>query len=495
MSRKKPIDVRVKLFPKQQKVLRLLFNFRNGVTQVLFGGAAGGGKSIVICAFAIMFVMKFKGSKVLIGRSRLITLKQTTLESFFWLCNKWGIKEGVDFTYNDQRSEITWIDGGGKIILKDLFLYPKDPDFDNLGSMEINAYAIDEGNQVAAKAQEVLETRCRYDLKAWCDVCGAKTMPNEEEIKKGAKTAKVLEWNEADEPELFECGSCGAHTEGLSPKGLITCNPAKNWVFINFYKALKRGILESYRRFIPATSEDNPSLPKSYIKTLDRLTGAMRLRLRLGSWEHSDPLAIFDPDRVSEMFHREKEVTDPRHFMSVDPSGVGKDDAEIVVCNAQMIIVEWITLEGKLYQHDIEAEMNRLIAKYNIDAYDIAIDVDGVGHGLASTYEYAHHIYNAGSPLFGEKFENIKTQLYFRLADLINDGAFTVNCWTQELEDKLSEELGVIQQIDIDKDGVKRMTKKIDIKAALKRSPNKSDALAYMAKHFMEDLDNSYLIL
>jgi len=57
------------------------------------------------------------------------------------------------YSYNAQSSEINF-SNGSQIVLKDLFSYPSDPNFDELGSLEITDAFIDEANQVSAKGEK-----------------------------------------------------------------------------------------------------------------------------------------------------------------------------------------------------------------------------------------------------------------------------------------------------------------------------------------------------
>lgn len=474
--------INVKLLKRQKEAMRILLDFRNGIKQLLFGGAAGGGKSILGCAFIITMAIMFPGTRYLIGRSRLKNLRETTLNSFFWLCAKWGLEEGVHYFYNENKSTIKFVNGS-EVLLKDLFTYPKDPDFDSLGSLEVTAIFIDEGNQIGQKAIEVLMTRMRYRLKDFCDKCGTLT-----------ETSQVVTWDLNGEPEAFKCSGCGSTTEGLFPKMIITCNPAKNWVFNWFYKPWRDGELEPTRAFIASKAGDNKKLSKHYLSSLDALSDQLRARLRDGDWEASQPHAMFKVDPLAELFQKEREVEGKRFFLAIDPSGEGKDAAEFVVMSDDMCVVEWVTLEGELLPDDLFAEADRLIEFWNIDQYDISYDSDGLGWALRSRYEYGFAIYNGGVALYDEKYRNLKTQLYFRLARMVNEGKISMNCWTAEIEEQLTQELQIMQRINIDLDGKIDMTRKAQVKAQIGRSPNKADALAYMMRHFLQDLDNSYVV-
>ena len=67
-------------------------------TEILYGGAAGGGKSWLGCLWLLASAIEYPGSRWLMGRSRLKTLKETTLNSFFDATKAEGLKVGRDYT-------------------------------------------------------------------------------------------------------------------------------------------------------------------------------------------------------------------------------------------------------------------------------------------------------------------------------------------------------------------------------------------------------------
>jgi len=133
----------MKLLNKQSNAVKYLKD--KTTTEVLFGGAAGGGKSALGCLWLIEGCQNYPGSRWLMGRSKLKALKETTLNTFFELSSMLDINS--QWIYNSQ-SGIIQFTNGSQIILKDLFLYPSDPNFDSLGSLEITGAFIDECNQV-----------------------------------------------------------------------------------------------------------------------------------------------------------------------------------------------------------------------------------------------------------------------------------------------------------------------------------------------------------
>jgi phage terminase large subunit len=246
-------------------------------TDILFGGGAGGAKSFTGCAWIIIMCGMYPGTRWVIGRKKLKTLKETTLQTFWDVCRKWNIKEGRDFKFNAQDNVIRF-SNGSEVLLKDLFLYPADPNFDNLGSLEITGAFVDEVNQVVYKSIEVLKSRMRYKLDEF----------------------------------------------GLIPKLLMTCNPAKNWVFMEFYKPFKEKVLEPWKRFVQSLAKDNPFLSKFYRQQLARIKDKnLRERLEKGNWEYDDdPAAMFSFDIITDLFTSQAGNTEGK-FISGDISRKG----------------------------------------------------------------------------------------------------------------------------------------------------------------------------
>ena len=84
------LNIDTKFTKKQELAIAYLFDKQT--TEVLFGGAAGGGKSWVGCAFLILMCLKYPKTRYLMGRSKLDSLKKTTLNTFFEVCETWNIK-------------------------------------------------------------------------------------------------------------------------------------------------------------------------------------------------------------------------------------------------------------------------------------------------------------------------------------------------------------------------------------------------------------------
>ena len=183
---------------------------------ILYGGGAGGGKSMLGAYWVLKQCLKYPNTRYVIGRSRLKNLKETTLRSLFEVAAMQGLKANVDFTYNETKSLITIHETQSEIILKDLFHYPSDPNFDSLGSMSITGAFIDEATEITPMAYNVIQSRMRYNLD----------------------------------------------NNNLIPKLLMTCNPSKGWIYSEFYKKFKDGTLDENKQFVQSLVTDNPNISK-----------------------------------------------------------------------------------------------------------------------------------------------------------------------------------------------------------------------------------------
>ena len=76
----------MRLISKQENAVYYLKD--NTTKEVVYGGAAGGGKSALGVLWIIEQCQKYPETRWLIGRSKLKALKETTLNTFFELTSK-----------------------------------------------------------------------------------------------------------------------------------------------------------------------------------------------------------------------------------------------------------------------------------------------------------------------------------------------------------------------------------------------------------------------
>ncbi len=362
------------------------------------------------------------------GRSKLKTLKETTLNTFFELSSQLGITDQWD--YNQQAGIIKWTNGS-EIILKDLFLYPSDPEFDSLGSLEITGAFIDECNQLVYKAWQVVKSRIRYKLKEY----------------------------------------------DLIPKMLGTCNPAKNWVYRNFYLADKPKSIPDNRRFIQALPTDNPHLPKSYLESLLELDKNSKERLYFGNWEYDDdPSALISFEKIQDMYSN-KFVPQGERYLTADVATYGSDKFVIAIWSGWRL--EDLIVIDKCEGDEVVQIIRANAYKYMIAESNIAIDVDGVGNMLRGYFRNAYSFKNNGKTYAvqgsREEYANLKSQCYFYYARQVSASKVFVNC---EVDEQIfNEEHEVIKNYTVDKDQKLRVLPKEKVKELIGRSPDITDAL------------------
>ena len=417
------INISPDLTAKQKEALKYMLD--DTTTELLYGGAAGGGKSYLLVAYAIITSLKYPGVRGLIGRSKLDALKKTTLNTFFDVCSQWGIKSGEHYTYNAQSNIITFYNGS-EIILKDLFLYPSDANFDSLGSLELTYACIDEANQITEKAKNVLSSRLRYKLDEY----------------------------------------------GLIPKLYMSCNPAKGWVY-GMYKESRDNTLPQHKKFIQALVTDNKHISKHYTAQLNKLDEISKARLLRGDWEYDDSKdALIEYDAIINMFSNV--VPTGEKYITADIARFGKDKTAIYLWNG-LQVAEVVVLDMSSMV-DVANKIKEIQQREGVKLSNIIVDEDGVGGGAKDILRCKGFVNNSKA-IRGENYQNLKTQCYYKLADLINKGQIGFSTNDIKLKELLIQELEQVRRVNMDKDTKLSILSKDKIKDLIGRSPDYSDAL------------------
>lgn len=421
----------MKLFLKQEHAVYYLKD--KETTEILYGGGAGGGKSALGCLWLIEMCQTYPGSRWLIGRSKLKILTQTTLNTFFQQCRKLNITD--QFTYREKAGEIVHTNGS-VIILKDLFLYPTDPEFDSLGSLEICGAFIDEVGQISFKAWQIVKSRCRYMLNEF----------------------------------------------GLIPKVLGTCNPSKNWTYQKFYLAKKNDALADGRMFIQSLPTDNPHLPESYLQTLLSLDENSKQRLYYGNWEFDDdPATLITYDAINDYFQASHITRGIVKYMTIDVARKGKDKTVFRVWAG------WLCIErheiGKSGIDEVVRKAKEIQIKHNIPASRIVADEDGVGGGVVDYLKCKGFINNSRA-FNGENFDNLKSQCSIYMSQKITNREVGELCENQNVLEITRQEMEQVKLKGIDKDGKQSVIPKDEVKSNIGRSPDEWDSI--MMRYYFE---------
>src|SRR3990167_8359486 len=89
---------------KQDEAYRKIFD--DHTTELLFGGAAGPGKSWLLCEWETVQCVRYPGVRYLLGREELKQLKATTLITLFKVFKHHGLKVGTHCVYNAQSGVV-----------------------------------------------------------------------------------------------------------------------------------------------------------------------------------------------------------------------------------------------------------------------------------------------------------------------------------------------------------------------------------------------------
>lgn len=415
-------------FEPNLKQYQMIEAFENKITtEILFGGAAGGSKSYGICAILLKSALQFPGIRMGLARNELTTLKKTTVISLMEVAEDWGIRHL--FNYNSS-SGIIRFDNGSEIVLCELRHLPSDPDFTRLGGLLFTFGVIDEVGEVSERGYSVFRSR----LGRW-------------------KNSKFK----------------------IKPICIGTCNPIKNWLYRDFYKKDLEGTLEPHKLFIPALPTDNPYLPQSYLDHLATLPYIERERLLYGNWEYNDADdALMQYGTISNVWE------------NLDPNPLPEEQmyitADIAFTSDKMVVMVWrgltvIRIDVNPKAKKIEDYILELARHYKVPNYNIAFDSDGVGQFLKSRLGGAKPIVNNSRALKDENYDNLKTQLYYKLAELVNK--FEVKCEVETYKETMIEELQQVRYKPSNKEGKLALVDKGTVKRHLGHSPDFSDAMAY----------------
>jgi phage terminase large subunit len=435
------------------------------ITEVGYGGAAGGGKTRLGWYLAISISEQYPGARGVVGRKELKNLKATTLVELWEIFKELGYAVDVDYTYNDNKSVLRFANGS-EIMLVDTAFSPQDPEYTNLGGLPLTWSWLDESNETPEKAKAILKTRVGRMNK----------------FHKGRVVSSV--------PEGIKDFS------EIKPFWLETFNPNKGHVHRDYYKPWKEGKLPKYRRFIRALPGDNPHLSRAYLENLGRADKATRERLLLGNFDFdSDPTKLMTYDAITDLETNTLLNNDKVKTLIVDVARFGGDKIVLGTFEGK----ELYALGVYTYQGTDETikKMREEAVAEGVAFSNILADEDGIGGGVVDNMKGIKGFSGAASPLLvwdyvklklvPANFTNFRSQCYFKLADMVNDHLISVKIrkfntniegYTKEQAiSDLFEELDAIKRKD-DSDGSKQaVIPKSEMKEQLGRSPDFADIL------------------
>lgn len=415
------------------------------VTDIAYGGSKGSGKSYVGVSLIFGDAFMYPGTHYFIARKKLNDLRKHTVPSIYEVFRDWKIDPAY-YNYNGVDNYFR-LYNGSIVYLIEAKYQPSDPLYMRFGSMQMTRGWIEEAGEFESAATENL-------------------------------SAAIGRWKNAE--------------YNLTGKLLQTCNPAKNYLYSQFYKKAKSGQLESHKRFIQALPQDNKVLwDTGYFEHLARtLSPSARQRLLHGNWEYDDdPDALCDYDNILAIFKNDH-VPVGKKYITADIARMGSDKAIIAVWEGWRVI-EFVIFE-KSRTTEIQNAITALRIKYEIPVNRTLADEDGVGGGVVDNLSILGFVNNS-SAITGEldpatlkprveNYYNLQSQCCYKLAELVNRGQLYIGCDVSEThKEEIIEELEQLKSYD--NDGIKplRILPKEMVKDNIGRSPDWRDVLMMRA--------------
>lgn len=401
-----------------------------------YGGGAFSGKSYMLCYWLTTMCIAYPETAWGLGRKELINLKKTTLVTLFKVFQESGIEKDTHYNYNQQENKITFYNGS-IIYLIDTAYKPSDPLYTRFGGLELTGAAIDESAETSYSAIKILFTRL---------------------------------------------GRKNNHKYGLKKKLLETFNPDKGHVYTRYYKPHRDGNELEAHVFIPALPKDNPSPEvEDYIKDIKATSDQVTIeRLINGNFEYSDdPSTLMAFDNIQNLFTN-KDVVGGLKYITADIARMGRDKTVIGIWNG-FRLERIVTMDKNLITEASE-RIKGLALEHKVPMKNVIVDADGIGSGVFDILKCEGFVNNSRpmpNPVTKEveNFNNIKSQMYFKLAEKVNAGEVFINVNAGEDKEYIIQELEQVKSYKMDNDGKKQVLPKDMVKELIGRSPDYSDMI------------------
>jgi len=385
----------------------------------------GGGKSFALWSLMILKCIEFPLIRVGLARQTLSQIKRNTISTFYEVSRFLGLDES-HYTYNEIRGEIKFFNGS-VIQFFELRYLPSDPEYDRFGGALLTFGCIEEAAGCDNKGKQIFSSR----LGRW--------MNDEYNIP----------------PQLY-----------------MTCNPGTNFVYSDFYIPWTKNELEPHRKYIPALLSDNSYQSKFYANSLyTRLDKASADRLLKGLWNFDhDKARLITYDKVNALYDNYKQINND-YYITADIAFTG--DKCIIILWQGLNVEKIIEYKGD----EPELEIINLQNEYSVQTKNIVYDSDGVGKYLKGKLKGAYDFINNSKPIYNENYDHLKSQCYFKLAELINEEKIKIK--DNYLKDQLIQEVYEIRSKPLETvEGKLAVIQKKEVKKLIGRSPDISDALA-----------------
>lgn len=421
---------KISFTPKQKQLVSALQSRKHDY--FLFGGGAGGGKTVLGAMVMLNYALQYAGSQIGVFRREMPALKKSTYRTFVEVAKNMGLREKVH--YHNQRKEMTWTFENGSIIFFIDISEKVDPDFNRVKGLELSCAFIDEANECVEGAFNILRTRV------------------------GRKNQH------------------GGHSFIY-----MTCNPDQNWVKSIFYDPWRDGTLGEQFYYLQALARDNPHLSQKYIDDFDTMPEAYRERFGNGNWDYgNEDSTLFKMRYLLAALIDTPELTGRRR-LGVDPAREGKDKTIYSLFDGDTLI----DIHESQVSKDTEKPLLVMLAdeieeyaeKHSVPMSEVQIDTVGLGSGVRDILVSRGHAvrsFKSGfSPPEPETYGMLRDQAFYEMAQALEKSEIKIwrglSRW-EELRNQL-----IAHQLEIT-DKLIRVESKKMIKKRIGKSPDDADA-------------------
>lgn len=428
---------------EKQKLAVVLWNDKT-TTDIVYGGGKGGAKSFTGCKLIFGDALTYPGTAYGIARKTLQSMRRTTMPSIAECFEDWGLNMD-DYVHYNSAGNYYECYNGSRVYLLDCSYLPSDPDYHRFGSLQLTRLWIEEGGEIAAKAKRNLH-------------------------------AAVGRWKN----DVYN----------LPGKLLITCNPAKNWLYTEYYRLWRDGILPPNRAFIQALPADNKMLPAGYVEHLKANLSRDEIeRFVYGNWEFDDdPRNLTTWDAICDAFQAKhvetlQDTELPAVSLSTDLARQGRD---------KWVTWLWEKHHVRLLYHEsfsdlknVEERLRAWETQHHVPRSRVVADSDGLGQWLGDYMKGIYEFKNGGRAYNTDKYADLKTECAYKLAELINGHRIYIEVNDPDIAEQIKDEiLNTLKVENIDNDKQKRkLLSKVKVKELLGRSPDWTDPLIYGCVH------------
>src|SRR5690625_227824 len=401
------------------------------IEEIVFGGAKSGGKSYLGAALIFGQALMYPDTQWFIARKSLNDLRKHTRPTIETCIKDMGLDVDKYMKYNGQDNYYQ-LYNNSKVYFLECSYLPSDPLFMRFGSMNMTGGWIEEAGEITESAKNNL----KVSIGRW----------------------KNKEY-------------------GIPIKLLMTCNPSKNFLYKRYYKPYRNDTLLDNVRFIQSLPTDNKMNTPSYIENLRKSLSKNELeRLFYGNWEYdSDPAALFDYEAIINLFTNEFVSKEKgKRYITADIARKGRDSTVIGVWDG-MTCFRIISIEKNKVTEAAE-KIKALANRYSIPMQNVIVDEDGVGGGVKDILNCKGFVNNSRAEN-GENFGNLKSQCYWKLAEIVNNNKMFVDCLEPSIQEMITEELEQVKAKEILTDNKQKVISKDKVKELIGRSPDYSDML------------------